>query len=110
MKVHKGRIHSVGTGSIAVNAAIRCAAMPFRSRLKTEFSRTYSDALLQRRLRQLHRTVRISSSPGYIVLLPIHGPRRQGREVDVRSAVRQLVVDHNPAGSSESARGGYATG
>jgi hypothetical protein len=65
---------------------------------------------LQSRLGQLHSTMGICSSAGHIALLPIHGPRPDGREVDVCPTVRQLVVDHDRAGSSKGAWGGHAAG
>src|ERR1017187_4153389 len=50
------------------------------------------------------------NSAWYVALLAVHRSRREGREVDIGPTVRHLVVDHDPAGSSESARGRHATG
>src|ERR1700732_1345627 len=74
------------------------------------FSLTLLPLLLQPGLCQLYRTMRISSSTHYVALLAVYGPPGYCREVDVRPAVRQLVVDHDSAGSSESFRGRHATG
>src|SRR5208337_4077380 len=56
-------------------------------------------ALVQLRLVQLHRAIGIRSSARYIALLVVYRSLRLGREVDVRAAVRQLVVYDNPAGA-----------
>jgi len=65
--------------------------------------------LLQCRLSQLNRTVGIGSTARDIALLSIDRPGRQGIEVNIGSAIGQLIVDNNAASSAELTGGRDAT-
>jgi len=69
-----------------------------------------SQELLQCRLSQLNRAIGIGCTARDIALLSIDRPWGQGIEVNIGSAIGQLVIDNNAARSTELMRHSDATG
>jgi len=64
--------------------------------------------LLQPALRQLYCTEWRVCAARYFAVLTVHGPGSKRGEIDVSSAIRQLIVDNNAAGAAQRLRRGHA--
>ena len=64
--------------------------------------------LLQPALRQLYCTEWPVCAARYFAVLTVHGPGSKRGEIDVSSAIRQLIVDNNAAGAAQRLRRGHA--
>ena len=64
--------------------------------------------LLQPDLRQLYCAEWRVCAARYFAVLTVHGPGSKRGEIDVSSAIRQLIVDNNAAGAAQRLRRGHA--